>query len=682
MPSSPVHSARAIQATILVLLLLLAGCAGTPRQPEVVETPPPVALEAEQALMAGDAARAAELWLQAARLYPERAAEFLLRSASAWLETDTPARAREVLSLFPQAGPTPQQQARARLLAARVSLLEHDPEAALEQLDFDPEALPPETRAEYHRLRAEAYLETGNYLESARQRVHLDALLPEGEARIENEFALWEALSHLSTHALEVLESPDELGGWLALTRLLRQHAADPEQFEAALEAWRRQWPDHPADRGFIERLLERRRRLVGQRPHHMAVLLPLSGRLATAGRAIQDGLIAAYYEALQQNDSLSIEFHDTRGDPNQAWSLYHAAVEAGADFVIGPLHRKTVDALARAGELRVPVLALNRVSRQDTEGTPVEIPAGFFQFPLAPEDEAATVAAHAARRGLERSLALLPEGRLGQRMLDAYLVHWEDPQSSRRLLEAVNYPDSPRQLSGVVSRLLNIDSSRRRYQELVRTLGMRPRFEPRPRKDADHVFLTASPVMGRLLRPLLRFHRASALPVLATSSIYSGHVAPETDRDLDGIEFCDIPWLIDPTPEMADIRKRLEQGRHLTGSLLRLTALGYDALMVAPLLPALQAGLLPSHAGATGQLTLDGEGRLHRGLRWARFENGIPRVLQPQTRHPLEAAQGGADDDEPEPSETGKPGRDSGLSLPGAPGAAPPDTELSQPIR
>ncbi|RMG28802.1 MAG: hypothetical protein D6721_07705 [Gammaproteobacteria bacterium] len=676
-------SYRLLRLLLAGLLLLTSGCAVRPG-PTVTEHPvPPLVREAETALAAGAPARAAAAWQQAARLYPEQAVEYLLRAAEAWIAAGQPDRAHAALDALAGRRLTPVQEARRRLLGGRIAALAHQPESVLEWLDFDPAPLSPERRRTYRRLRAEAYLQVGNYLESARERTRLDALLPAGEDRLENEFALWEALNHLSTHALEILETPDTFGGWIALTRRLRLHAADAQVLRQALEDWRLHWPGHPANEGFLQRLRERQRHLTARRPTHLVVMLPLTGRLARAGEAVRDGILAAFYPAVAEDPALVIEFLDTQGDPNRVWSLYQQARERGADFVIGPLQRQAVDMLARAGELAVPVLALNRSSLGDDPATP--LPAGLNQFPLAPEDEAAEVARHAAGKGLQRALVLVPEGNLGERLLNTYRHDWEEANPQARLLEAQRYPGDPSRLSDVVRRLLNIDSSQRRYRELVRVLGVRPEFEPRPRKDADHVVLVANPLLGRLLRPLLRFHRAAGLPVFSTSSIYSGHPQPQLDQDLDGLEFCDLPWMIDPSPAMAEARRQLEAQRQVPGPLLRLMALGYDAFQVAPLLPALQAGLLPSYAGATGQLHLDAQGRLHRTLVWARMEKGMPHALHPAAMAESTDAQGGAIDvptREPRPGPPGPPGRGGGLPLPPAPGTPAAGEELSQPLR
>lgn len=148
-------------------------------------------------------------------------------------------------------------------------------------------------------------------------------------------------------------------------------------------------------------------------------------------------------------------------------------------------------------------------------------------------------------------------------------------------------------------------------------------------RTDMDFIFLVAKPDEARLIRPQLRFYRASAVPVYATSEVYTGNPEPRRDQDLDGIQFGDAPWVLAPAGEMAAARDkvaRLWPGNH--ARFPRLYAMGYDAFALASQLAVgkMRSGF--AFPGATGQLTLEADGRISRGLQWARFGGGNPRLL------------------------------------------------------
>ena len=154
------------------------------------------------------------------------------------------------------------------------------------------------------------------------------------------------------------------------------------------MEAWRSGIPDHPALPGiagaYLGRLEEER-----FRPARIAVLLPLSGPYQKVAAALRDGMIAAYFEQPAEQRPL-LRFYDS-SDSVDTWPLYTRAAAEGAELVVGPLDKQAVAQLARAGELRVPVLALNQVVPENP------LPENLYQFALSPEDEARQVAERAA---------------------------------------------------------------------------------------------------------------------------------------------------------------------------------------------------------------------------------------------------------------------------------------------
>src|SRR3546814_14841671 len=78
--------------------------------------------------------------------------------------------------------------------------------------------------------------------------------------------------------------------------------------------------------------------------PLKLAVLLPLSGNLATAGASVRDGLLAGYYG--EHRTRPEILFYDTANSSGGAIAAYNKAVADGADQVLGPLGRDGVDAV------------------------------------------------------------------------------------------------------------------------------------------------------------------------------------------------------------------------------------------------------------------------------------------------------------------------------------------------
>jgi outer membrane PBP1 activator LpoA protein len=598
--------------------LLLYGCGMAPPRPPAAES---AAQEVARLIAAGDHRGAAQrLLAEAERAQPPQREELQLEATEILLRGQQYDAAETLLGRLPQAG-SDSYATRLAIVQARLSLQRGQSQPALQRLAAVSDAVPPALQVDFHRTRAEAYAAAGNHLESARERVWLDGLLDAAD-RPANQQALWETLATLPDAVLAGMRTappPDVFSGWLELIETTRAQRDNPQQLEIALAIWQERYPRHPAAPDFIaglrERLAEYGR---AAQPGHIAVLLPLSGTLAEAGQAIRDGMLAAHFHAPARG-ATRLQFYDTEGGAIR--DIYQRAVAAGAQQIIGPLTKESVAALAGSGELPVPVLALNNLG----EDTPA--PAQMYQFGLTPEDEAAQVAERAWQDGHRRALALIPEGAWGERILRAFAQHWQ--ASGGTLLEVRHYGADQREYSDAVSELLNLDAGAARLQALTRQLGRKPEFEPRRRQDADFVLMVGQAQQVRLLRPLLRFHHASRLPVYATSQVYEGGGDPALDHDLDGLRFCDMPWIL--SSDHPGLALRAEIARLWPAQERRygrLYAMGIDALQVAPYLRGLGDGTFARHPGVTGDLYLDRERRVHRDLQWAEFRNGVPAAL------------------------------------------------------
>ena len=176
---------------------------------------------------------------------------------------------------------------------------------------------------------------------------------------------------------------------------------------------------------------------------------------------------------------------------------------------------------------------------------------------------------------------------------------------------------------------ILKLDASEQRRQDLTRLLGQKLEFIPHPRQDADFVVLLGNADQARLLRPLFAYHHAEQLPVYATSQVYSGVTASQQDRDLNGLRFCDMPWMLPSGHPSAVLRGEIARLWPAAAErYARLYALGIDALQIMPDLQGLQDGSFARHPGVTGDLYLDKARRVHRELQWAQFQDGQPVAL------------------------------------------------------
>ena len=242
----------------------------------------------------------------------------------------------------------------------------------------------------------------------------------------------------------------------------------------------------------------------------------------------------------------------------------------------------------------------------------------------LSPEQEARQVAEHAWLDGHHKAAAIIPNTNWGDRVFEAFKSRWEE--LGGEVVEVQSYDAKKSDYGLPIKKLLNIDESEKRAAELKDLVNMKMEYEPRRRDDVDMIFMAAFSKQGRLLRPQLRFHRASKTPVYATSHVYSGTLQPNMDRDMNDVKFSDMPWTL---LKNDGVKQRIEKlWPDSSKRYMRLYALGVDAFDVIPELNRLRRNQFSSYQGETGLLYIDVNNRLLRRLVWAQFVNGKPRIL------------------------------------------------------
>ncbi len=613
------HPALARNLTAAVLLSLLAACTQTPEvKPRPPEHTPQQAAQIRQAdrlAASGDfTAAAATYGALANSVKPPLQDQLWVQAADAWVQAGEMGQAATALGRANRDRLGREMHMLARLAEAEILLAGGRPEPALATLGEPmPGIAAGGLSLRWINARARALSATGNALEAARSLSQLDQLLTDETLRLENQVRLIDTLSNLTDSSLQTLRPspPGIFGGWMDLARSLRS-----DQPELAIDTWRTTHPGHPALPQLLARYMDAAEAdLLAY--GRIAVLLPASGRYAKAGQALRSGLMAAYYAAAPEHRP-PLSFYDTSNSAD-VWPLYQQAVADGAGAVIGPLQKSSVEQLARAGELAIPVLALNRVNLD------IPPPAGFYQFGLSPEDEASQAAEKAWREGVVTALALVPDSDWGMRLLNSFRERFES--LGGRLAEHQSYDPTQHDFSEPIEALLNLDDSQTRYKALTKTLGRRFEFEPAPRGDAGVLFLAANAAKARQIWPQLQFNRVSGIPVYSTSDIYTGHFSVPRDLDLIGLNFSDIPWLLDPGERAPFTPDNAPAGIPTQGALGRLFAMGMDSYRLLAGLKRLEAFPGASLPGATGDLSLDELNRVHRELLWARMEREGPRI-------------------------------------------------------
>ena len=261
---------------------------------------------------------------------------------------------------------------------------------------------------------------------------------------------------------LRTAPPPDPLSGWMELVELSRLYLQQPEALAEVTPHWQQRYPGHPATEAFMSKLLESMS-LAGKPPAQIALLLPLNGKLSEAATAIRDGVLAAYYDTPDTTLQPRLQIIDSGDTAESALAAYQQAVLDGAQFVIGPLRKEAVQALAIQAQLAVPVLALNQLEEQALSNP------SLYQFGLAPEDEAREVARLAWHQGYTRTIALFPESEWGERVYAAFAEEWQF--LGGEILDAQRYDNSKTDHGTVISASLHLDNSKARHQQLTLSL-------------------------------------------------------------------------------------------------------------------------------------------------------------------------------------------------------------------
>lgn len=560
-------------------------------------------------------------------------------AAEQWRAGAFPEKARELLKQIDTSALAASDRVQFALTHAELALQDDNPREALDWLQ-QPQLQP--TQAQQSTLlqvRARALFKMGSAIDATRLLIKRGGLLSANQARLANQRLIWDGLTQsrepLDASALPA-GSSDVLRGWVSLGAIGRSLWQAPNQFRDRIQAWQESHPAHPANDALIAQVLDEYQRLYSY-PARVALLLPLTGPYADAGKAIRDGLLAARYQTRNDRNPPRITVYDTHGNGPGATKAYQAATAAGAGLVVGPLTKEAVSAIAKTSRT-APVLALNYL---DDIG-PAPTRALFYQFGLAPEDEARQAAERLVQEGLTRGIALAPDSDWGNRMMLAFKKRFETLGGT--LLDGEYYRPNQNDFSTPIVRALNVDASQRRYRQLRATLGLDIQFEPRRRQDVQFVFMAARERDAKLIRPQLKFHQGLGLPVYATSSVFEPSAG--ADSDLNGIAFADMPWIISPDTTATHTENQLRAlWPERFGASPRLFALGFDAYRLVPLMANSLDPLQHPVPGATGILHMDKEHRIHRDLFWARIRNGKP-VLLPPPAEKAEAPTANADSD------------------------------------
>jgi hypothetical protein len=590
-------------AGIFTLSLLFAGCAGVDLESHMAQSP-------SQALE-----------LAAKERNTETAQRYLLKVASRFQERGDHRAARTLLQSTQLAQPAPPLQAQKQLLAMASAVALEDREWA----GTIAKTLSPDNFRNYNSdivnraasLQAETYALVGDRLSAAMTLM----LLSQTDGKVNPQQIhdqIWTFLKAVPDQQLAAAGESSigfETEGWFELAARVRVPGLSIDDQGRAIRRWQNNWPGHPAAQ-ILPSELQLIANLAENRPEKIVLALPLQGPLASAGKAIRDGFLAAYYQDDSADRSKTdIRIVDTSNQPFD--ELYKELAAQDIDLIIGPLEKEALASLTSMRTLPVPALGLNYLAAGN------KAPDGLYQFGLSAEDEARQIADRLSEENINQVLVLIPQGEWGDRVEAALLKRMQHNGAVALDIERFFREDN---LRAVTAALLGITVSRDRAIQVERTIGLNVEFEPRRRQDAEAIVMVAEPAVARQFKPLFAFYFGGDLPVYSPSIIYEDSPDPARDRDLNQVIFTDIPWVLDSKNPLREEATRALPGTY--GQLGRLFAMGADAWQLSKRLPLLRQVQTAVVDGQTGKLTMTREGSIHRNQLWAQFRSGTPHLL------------------------------------------------------
>ena len=418
---------------------------------------------------------------------------------------------------------------------------------------------------------------------------------------------LWQKISPLAQWEMTKLAklNAPHIDGWKKLYAYANRFGHNASQFNRYLQQWQREFPAHPAQ-AIVDQLAQST--LNTTVTSNITVILPLSGKQQRAGKVAQQGILAAF----EENRNGQVTFIDS--SQLDFSTLPQRLSASSTDFVIGPLLKENVEQYQQLPELTVPTLFLNLPSTST-------LTENQSAISMRPEDEAIQAANTLSQRGYKYPLVISHREPVMQRIATTFTDQWTKITGTEPDLI---YIDSSAEMQKALKASLEIDDSEKRIREIDRRITQNIKYEGRNRRDVDMAYLIGSPTETRLMKPFIDVNTStfsSAIPIFASSRSHSVHVDSSDTRDLEGLVFTEMPWLLASKQQHPSLYQQAQQlWPERSDSLQRIFAMGYDSYHLINKLPAMKANNYVRHYGQTGVLKLNEHNILTRSLIWGRY--------------------------------------------------------------
>lgn len=518
--------------------------------------------------------------------------------------------------------------------------------------------------ATYYRLLRTAFQEEQQPISALNAQLFEFSVTPESAQTQQQITNIWQNFQTLSQWQLSLLalDKAPNSKGWLTLTALANKFGGNQAQMKYHLNIWQSQFKIHPAN--VIAKQLSAQA-ISPKDIKNIAVILPLSGKQRSAGRAIQQGILASF------NNDKTKSLHFVDSNTVNWYGLTNDFTTLKIDYVIGPLLKSNVDKyishtsaqtqsknddLLNAssglfdmnkaeGTIETPsnttadyITAIDSDSAikrylEPTQNSKaidtllLNIPAKsaltryHTVLSMRPEDEAKQAAATLSRQQFMHPIVLSQKNVVSKRIAQAFVKQWQ--RITGNTIEVVYY-DTGAQMQENVKASLSVDKSKARITKLKSRLNQSIKTKTRNRRDIDMIYLVGTPEQTRLVKPYIEVNIsefAKLIPVYASSRSHSTQSDYSSNSDLQGLTFTEIPWLLanEQNSQLAALSQELWPKR--SDGLSRLFAMGFDSFQLINKIPLMQQAPYLQHWGQTGVLKLNEDSVLTRSLLWGVYK-------------------------------------------------------------
>ncbi|MDP2559624.1 penicillin-binding protein activator [Psychrobium sp. 1_MG-2023] len=425
---------------------------------------------------------------------------------------------------------------------------------------------------------------------------------------------IWQYLSQVPTEKL-ITTSDDnkQFQGWIALATLSHQSTHSPQALRKGLTQWAIDYPNHMAKNQLPQRLVTAVS-VSEFKPQKVALLLPLSGRYAHLGQAVQNGLVS---NLMAHNNEQELIVLDTIELGAQA--AHEQAINQGAEFIIGPLLKKNVETVKQQLTM-VPTLFLNQTSDNQRQ------PQQYF-YSLDKDSETIQGSEYIFNQGKKHPVVVAPNTAQGKRLAALFNDTWlalNKESLDIKPVEAFFFEDD-KTLKLTIEKMFETNKSQARINHMRMLVGSKMESETRSRRDIDAIYLVANPNQTSMLMPSIEVTVsafAPQVPVYIGSSGNNHLNSPQGLNHLNNLTVSEIPWLLQqPTAISPQYIKKLWP--EISQSQMRLFAMGHDAYSLIGMLAQME--YFPDYAldGFSGQLRLTPQGEITREVAWAQYQRG-----------------------------------------------------------